>query len=614
MAFQNASQFSIGNATFSADTHNVTVVQQPVFVDPMKILHDNRAVEATHTSTTAAYAPKCKPGSREQVIQDITSWAREPKQVASHILWFQGPAGGGKTCIMREVALRLQETGTLAASYFFSTRVTGLDTERPFMATIVHQLLGTENLTEAGVVERIMKNPTIFTESLDTQMEALVMCPLKWTGDTTVGQDRRPCRVIVIDGLDECRDKQGRAHILRLMRKLATSKTIALSFTIIIASRPELDIRTIFSNTDFKQITRNVCLQDYDGAADIRNSLCDEFNRIRETHPGKESIPEGWPAEEILELLVSKSSGCYIYPATVIKHVDNPRRNPVSLLQEVLAMSKSLAPRNPLEELDALYAHILNPPDTDILLMKRLLHCIIAINEALLINSSKGVNMDKSLAAHLVPAFLDSLLQIPPGSTNITFCDLHSLIAVPQFVPKYGVLPETRIRFHHKTLEDYLCSPRRSGHLYQPLHASHLDLATSCAQHVQRWSPEESPCSTEVGYYSCRSWWTHLDLFFQGAASPKEALRQIPTSLLNFDSTRCWKYELAYTPREKVPLSIWTHLPSPEQIHEFIVSIIQTVTKAERMPNLLRIANSHSAPSQQLVSRYAQPISSHTLR
>ncbi|KAF5339865.1 hypothetical protein D9611_009180 [Ephemerocybe angulata] len=403
MAFSQAQNFALNNATFveaqgnynsntsmswartlvkntnNTTTNITTLASHPA--DCLELLHKARAIEATHTSKTAAYAPKCKPGTRIHVITDIMNWAtagrKDSERTSTSVLWFQGPAGGGKTCIMREVVDQCQKGGLLAAAYFFSTRGVGLDNEDPFIATIVHQMTTSIPKLKPGIMAAIASNPTIFSESLDCQLEKLVVEPL-----LGLPSGRGFRMVIAVDGFDECRNPKGRRNLLNIIRALATLDPPR--FRVVIASRPELDIRTAFSSQEFVSIAHSLRLQDYDGTNDVRVYLCDEFCRIRETHPAKSSIPESWPTEEILNILIEKSSGCYIYPFTVIKYVDNPRRSPIILLNVVLDLQKPTfdSTESPFAELDALYSLILHPQDNDLDLIKRILHCTMAIQEA----------------------------------------------------------------------------------------------------------------------------------------------------------------------------------------------------------------------------------------
>ncbi|KAF6760446.1 hypothetical protein DFP72DRAFT_882211 [Ephemerocybe angulata] len=495
MSIRDSSGFQIEDATFIQATNynrsHCTIIQ-PTDFDNMKVLLELGAIapEATHLSKTAAYAPKCKPGSRLEIIRDIQDWVTGACAMGNasgsdsqSILWFQGPAGAGKTCIMREVVDWSRNSQYLAASYFFSSRIPGLDKEDPFVMTVAHQLTTSIPPTEAHFLEGTSSYSAIRTlihESLDSQLEKLIMAPM-----SSISLSRK--MVVAVDGFDECRDPRERAHLLRLIRTLTTS---IQRFVVIIASRPEFDIRTAFQTKPFVDITRFLRLQDYDGTSDIRDFFCDELCRIRETHPAKDSIPESWPTEATLNVLIDKSSGCYIYPATVIKHVDNPRRNPIVLLEEVISLSPTNASKNPLAELDLLYRIILHPPETDLALMMRILRCIMT--------ATRGRYGNLRLEA--TPTHVDEFLCLSLGTTEMALCDLHSIVRMPT-TARYGT-----ITFHHRTVEDYLSSADRSQDLFERPSLTYLNLAACCEDHLRRWSEMPISYDTHVRSFSSQTW------------------------------------------------------------------------------------------------------------
>jgi hypothetical protein len=254
------------NTAFFADAHHLNIQRfqftgsqtthiQSLAVDPaLKILHKHRALEATYDSKTAASAPKCKQGTRIKTIKDITTWAMDLQADTSSskklVLWFRGPAGAGKTCVLREVTRTCHEEGVLVGDYFFSTRVPGLDDEAPFVATIVCHLITAIPALDHPIRETVRSDPTIFELSLESQIEKLISQHVAYIPS----QHETPVpRIIVVDGLDECRDQKQRAHLLRLLHTLVTPPH---SFRVIIASRPEFDIRTAFDRPPLKSITK----------------------------------------------------------------------------------------------------------------------------------------------------------------------------------------------------------------------------------------------------------------------------------------------------------------------------------------------------------------------
>ncbi|EAU83555.2 hypothetical protein CC1G_04811 [Coprinopsis cinerea okayama7 len=507
MAFHQASHFVIDRSHFM-NAKVINVANGPA-KDPIATLLGHSAVEATHESSTATFAPKCMPGTRTQVINDIINWIPSGDTSNKAILWFSGPAGGGKTCIQREVAKQALEEGVLSGSYFFSTRIGGLDNEQPFVATLVAQFINSIPGYKPLVAQAIRDHPGIFTKSLDIQFQELILDLLP----KLACEPMYLPRVLVVDGFDECRDIQQRQHLLKLLQALATNPHVP--FRIIISSRPELDIRTAFGKTPLEPLTHCIRLADYDGTNDIRDYFCDGFSSIRETHPSRASIPPGWPPQRDLEKLVIAASSQFIFAATVIKFVSNPHENPVTLLKRVLNHpSQCTAGENPFADLDRLYDVILHPPNTDVALLRRLLRVIMIMEQPTFTSVNPG-------------AFLDEFLGLEPGTTDITLCELHSVLDIPHFDSQPGENwwcdPSTDnifIRFHHKSLEDYLSSPTRSGDLFQSWEATNLDLAGRCAVHLTRWAEGDVKVKKEVYDYSCMHWKTYVGRALPPMAPP----------------------------------------------------------------------------------------------
>jgi hypothetical protein len=88
---------------------------------------------------------------------------------------------------------------------------------------------------------------------------------------------------------------------------------------------------------------------------EVRTYLRHEFSRIHREHPNTlQKIPTPWPSPEILEILVEKSSGYFIYASTVIKFVDDEYSRPSQQLDIII---RNLVPHDtesPFEALDQL--------------------------------------------------------------------------------------------------------------------------------------------------------------------------------------------------------------------------------------------------------------------
>ncbi|RXW25486.1 hypothetical protein EST38_g320 [Candolleomyces aberdarensis] len=393
MAFANANHFTMGDTQVNAIA-NQTNIHQSLAIggdkDPLRLLLDHSAIDAMADSPSASYAPTCHPGTREAVTKDVMTWARDPK--ATPILWLSGPVGAGKSCIQRKVVQLCTDEGLYVACFFFSVKESETSSEARFITTLAAQLA--ENIPGLKwYIERAIKmDHRIFTRSLDSQAEGLIIKPLQALEDSMLNRLERFCRktlmnftsqggprtrisVIVIDGLDECVDEKEQAHILHLVDVLANQSVFPFRF--VIASRPEYAIRTAFSSPPLFAHTRVLRLETYEADGDILLFMKAEFCRLRSNHPASKAIPINWPSTEDENALISKASGQFVFVSTVMKHLSNPRRNPVLELQHILDYRPSESNTNPFAELDALYNRILRQPGVNILLLKPILHAII---------------------------------------------------------------------------------------------------------------------------------------------------------------------------------------------------------------------------------------------
>ena len=160
--------------------------------------------------------------------------------------------------------------------------------------------------------------------------------------------------LVIIDGLDECHDGAAQKLILRLLCEAITHHKLPLRF--LIASRPESHIRTSFDQESLYTITHRVVLDEtFNPTRDIRVFLQDGFAKICAESSISSHVGRPWPSEGIIDLLVQRSSGQFIYAATVLKFVGADFCNPTKQLALVLKPDPTA-----FSDLDQLYTQILS--------------------------------------------------------------------------------------------------------------------------------------------------------------------------------------------------------------------------------------------------------------
>jgi hypothetical protein len=208
-------------------------------------------------------------------------------------------------------------------------------------------------------------------------------------------------------------------------------------------SRPESHIRASFDQESLYTITRRVVLDGtFDPGRDIWVFLQDGFAK---TVPRISTLEQPWPREDIVDLLVQRSSGQFIYTATVLKFVAAYFCGPTEQLALVLKPDPST-----FSDLDELYTQILSVyPLANTVNIAQVLGTIIAFGR----NDLPEVNED--------------ILGMEEGRLNLVLRGLSSLLdGSGESLSYKGVISYIISHFTHPSFRDYLFSPSRSGPFY----------------------------------------------------------------------------------------------------------------------------------------------------
>ncbi|KAF8803646.1 hypothetical protein BYT27DRAFT_7109348, partial [Phlegmacium glaucopus] len=370
-----------------------------------------------------------------------------------------GSAGAGKSAIVQTIAEMCAKLGLLVASFFFSRSSQSRNNEKHLIASIAYQLTLSIPATRTYVEAAVQSDPAVFDRSLETQIETLIVQPLKnacAVVDPAV-MKKWP-RLIVIDGLDECHGPLMQSSIIRVLSTALLR--IPIPLILLVASRPEPHIRNTFNLLNKSQASRHIVLDDsYEPDADIKVFLLSRFDGIKENHPLAVYIPKSWPSAEIIDRLVRKSSGQFIYASTVMKYLDSPNHRPMKRLDVIIGL-RPVDGDMPYKELDALYSHILS--------------CVDDLDSTLKIFGFLFWGLD---FCRFTPYLVADLLGLDEEDVYLCLSELHSILYIPP--PKTS---ESSIRVIHASLQDFLVDRLRSGRYYVDEEAFHTDVAQQCLQ------------------------------------------------------------------------------------------------------------------------------------
>ncbi|KAJ6587985.1 DDE superfamily endonuclease-domain-containing protein [Mycena capillaripes] len=372
----------------------------------INILHRAVALEALYDSADSFPQPQCHPETRLKMLDDLYNWATTPESPRS-LRWLHGPAGAGKSAIMQTLCRRLHEDSRLGGSFFFKRGHATRGNAKILFGTLAYQLALHHTPLAPVISWRVEVDPSVVGREPEVQLRKLIVEPCQLL--------KNPAHhILLIDGLDECEGPKIQEAIICLLRNTIRDQTYPCRLRILIASRAEPHIREKFEEPPFHSLCDSVNVEQ--SFLDVRRYFCDEFLRIRSEHQGTMgNIPTPWPSQHIINALVEKSSGYFIYASTVIKFVDDKHFRPteqLELVQNFIFISISIDSDSPFQALDQLYIQILSgvpsrhrPKLCDLL-------CVIA-------------NL------RLNPRHIEQLLDLRSGDIQLILRCLHSLLEIP---------------------------------------------------------------------------------------------------------------------------------------------------------------------------------------
>jgi hypothetical protein len=290
----------------------------------------------------------------------------------------------------------------------------------------------------------------------------------------------------------------------------------------IVTSRPEPWIRNEFDVEPFSHITRQIFLgQTAEADDDIRTFFRAGFTKIYENPLHRFAmidVENPWPSYRVLDDLVEKASGQFIYPATVLKFVDDPHYRPtdrLNIISSIPVMASSASNLRPFAALDQLYSQIIST-SRDKQRTLEVLSVLLAMQDSLMTNQDDFKKRLPTWTSQDAEWLLfsrvfrlqslriaEKLLGLQSGDGALALRTIHSLVHVPERALAPGVPDsnlscsddienssciEDEIWFHHKSFIDYLLDPSRSLGYSVDLPQMHMRLALACLATMQTFS------------------------------------------------------------------------------------------------------------------------------
>ncbi|KAF9642095.1 hypothetical protein BDM02DRAFT_2703619, partial [Thelephora ganbajun] len=224
----------------------------------------------------------CLKGTRIAVLDQIECWTWDFDKPP--VYWLNGLAGTGKSTISQTIAERVFAGGQLGASFFCSRDFEDRSNLYYIFPTLAVQLARKYTEFRSIFVPLVQSDPEIAHESLYNQMKKLIVEPLEKSAISTV---------IVIDALDECKDREPASAILSVLGQFVSEIPKVKFF---LTGRPEPRIREGFRIPLLAEATDVFVLHEVESSrvdSDIQLFFKHSFLEIADRRGGRND----WPTE-----------------------------------------------------------------------------------------------------------------------------------------------------------------------------------------------------------------------------------------------------------------------------------------------------------------------------
>ena len=399
------------------------------------------------------------------MVQDIDDWSRSPGD--RHLTLLDGPAGFGKSAIARTLAELWDRSERLAGTFFFFRNSGDQSKVVRLVPTLAHHLTRYIPETIKSIENALIEDASILLQPIKQQFQKLIINPVA----ALPKQSHR--RMIIIDALDECEDRESIRQLIEFITRIDYSK---FPIDILFTSRREEHIRRVFESPSFSHMIYQISLSNtaFDVHGDIEHFLRSQFNIIYQENPRlMENIPSPWPSPSDLNEIVRKVNGSFIFASTLTRYISEGKEPPQRL--------KLMVERH--NGVDGMYTEIVEQ-------FWGHEHFPIVFSTIMLLRKPLSVIGLASLLDLTIPDILTEIFKI------------QSILVIPAD-------NSTPVDVVHTSLRDFSVSKERSGAIFVNIPQNQLITTFRCLK-VMSTESGVVVLKEEAAIYAFEHWHGHL--------------------------------------------------------------------------------------------------------
>jgi len=402
--------------------------------------------------------------TRVELVAELDDWEKSPIDAAT-MKWMLGGAGEGKTALLLTFADLCRRHRRSVGAFFASNRIADCSDGSRIIITLAVQLMQSLPSTAKYIDKALRQDPQILSKGREVQMRALIVEPIKriatmtrFLSTITFGLKSYPT-LIVIDGLDEVTGKEVQTDIIRIIGNIMNDIRLPLRF--LVSSRPEPHIVEAIQSLRSRFPEERVSIMDLRKDVLVHRDIRCYFKiKFEEIRAKEDDLPLDWPGEDVVDQLVDKASGQFIYATTIMPYIMFEYHSPDERLAIIRGLLETPPGDEPYHNLDELYTLIVRNATRrgDIL---QILALLITINRLIsTANAPAG-----TFALLCSPFKLGEILGLKRGEVRRCLRDMHSVVNVGD--------DKSDIQIYHKSFPDFLLDSSRSKEFAIDLQAAH---------------------------------------------------------------------------------------------------------------------------------------------